>query len=152
MRAHRPVSISSVPVSEGIEIRQGCQPGSELWVNFPVVLVRFYPARLVGICPRLRHLGWDQCSHRLTSRPLASCHHHCLQAVCKVLGYPEGAAAELLDGTLKLRYCTTVLPSGPLLGLFLGEAGKERGATAHLSHDDSCTVKPGRHVPEFLCM
>ena len=24
------------------------------------------------------------------------------------LGYPSGAAAELLDGTLKLRYCTTI--------------------------------------------
>ena len=26
-----------------------------------------------------------------------------------VSGYPQGAAAELLDGTLKLRNCTTVL-------------------------------------------
>ena len=25
VRAHRPISISSVPVSEGIEIRQGCR-------------------------------------------------------------------------------------------------------------------------------
>ena len=25
-----------------------------------------------------------------------------------VLGYPSGAPAELLDGTLKLRYCTTI--------------------------------------------
>ena len=26
----------------------------------------------------------------------------------EVLGYPKGAAAQLLDGTLKLRYCTTI--------------------------------------------
>ena len=26
------------------------------------------------------------------------------------LGYPNGAVAELLDGTLKLRQCTTILP------------------------------------------
>ena len=29
-------------------------------------------------------------------------------AVCGVLGYPKGSAAELLDGSLKLRRCTTV--------------------------------------------
>ena len=42
--------------------------------------------------------------------------HQCLSAVCGVLGYPEGSAAELLDGSLKLRYCTTVLPSSFPLG------------------------------------
>ena len=55
---------------------------------------------------RLRHLGWNQCSHGLDSRPLESCHHQCLKAVCEVLGYPKGSALELLDGTLKLRHCT----------------------------------------------
>ena len=54
----------------------------------------------------LRHLGWIQCSHGLTSRPLESCQHQCLKAVCGVLGYPQGSALELLDGTLKLRHCT----------------------------------------------
>ena len=39
------------------------------------------------------------------SGPLESCHHQCLRAV---LGYPASAAAERLDGTLKLRFCTTV--------------------------------------------
>ena len=57
---------------------------------------------------RLRHLGWNQCSHGLSSRPLESCHHQCLQAICGVLGYPKGSALELLDGTLKLRHCTEV--------------------------------------------
>ena len=28
-----------------------------------------------------RHLWWVQCSHGLTSRPLESCHHQCLQFV-----------------------------------------------------------------------
>ena len=55
---------------------------------------------------RLRHLGWTQCSHGLSSRPLESCHHRCLTAVCEVLEYPKGSALELLDGTLKLRHCT----------------------------------------------
>ena len=45
-RAHRP-NFSSVPVSEGIEIRKGSQFAGSL----VVVLVGSYPARLVGICP-----------------------------------------------------------------------------------------------------
>ena len=52
---------------------------------------------------RLRHLGWGEFSRGLTSRPLESCHHQCLKAVCGVLGYPSGAAAELLDGTLTIQ-------------------------------------------------
>ena len=44
----------------------------------------------------------------LTSGPLESCRHQCLEAVCDVLGYPRGSALELLDGTLKLRHCTTL--------------------------------------------
>ena len=39
---------------------------------------------------------------------MESCHYQCLKAVCGVLGYPKGAAAEFLDGTLKLRHCTTI--------------------------------------------
>ena len=56
----------------------------------------------------------------LTSRPLESCHHQCLKAVCEVLGYPKGSVLELLDGTLKLRHCTTVLPCVFSLCLYLG--------------------------------
>ena len=54
----------------------------------------------------LRHVGWNQCSHGLNSRPLEPCDHQCLTAVCDVLGYPKGSPLELLDGTLKLRHCT----------------------------------------------
>ena len=80
-------------------------------------LVRALIKLLAGIarfltCPvgkhlsRLSPLGWEQCSHGLTARPRGSCHPHCLEAVCGLLGHPAGAAAELLDGTLKLRHCT----------------------------------------------
>ena len=44
----------------------------------------------------------------LTSRSLESFHHQCLRAVCGVLGYPKGSAAELLDESLNLQFCTTV--------------------------------------------
>ena len=46
-----------------------------------------------------------------------------------VLGYPEGSAAELLDGTLKLCYCTTIFTKQflpcvlPRLGKGVGKRG-----------------------------
>ena len=38
----------------------------------------------------------------------------------EVLGYPKRSAAELLDGTLKLRYCSTMFSNCFSLGLYLG--------------------------------
>ena len=111
VRANRPIFTPSVPVSEGIEIRHGCQFLSSLvraLAKVPGGLGRFAPCHLGSHMSRLRHLGWNQCSHGLSSRQLESCHHQCLKAVCGVLGYPKGATAELLDGTLKLRFCTTI--------------------------------------------
>ena len=70
-------------------------------VSYLVGLGRFLPCNLGTHLSRLRHVGWNQCSHGLDSRPLESCHHQCLKALCGVLGY-----LELLDGTLKLRHCT----------------------------------------------
>ena len=111
VRANRPILIPSVPVSEGIEIRHSCQCISSLvraLSKLPGGLGRFLPCGLGSHMSRLRHLGWNQCSHGLSSRPPESCHHQCLEAVCGVLGYPKGLALELLDGTLKLRHCTEV--------------------------------------------
>ena len=91
--------------------RYGCQFISSLvraLAKLPGGLGRFLPCGLGSHMSRLRHLGWNQCSHGLTSRPLESCHHQCLKAACGVLGYPKGSALELLDGTLKLRHCTDV--------------------------------------------
>ena len=111
VRAHRPMFIPSVPVTEGIEIRHGCQFLSSFIRALSELsggLGRFLPCNLGSHMSRLRHLGWNQCSHGLSSRPIESCHHQCLTAVCGVLGYPKGSALELLDGTLKLRHCTEV--------------------------------------------
>ena len=98
-------------MTEGIEIRHGCQFLTSLLRALSKLsggFGRFLPCSLVSHMSRLRHLGWNQCSHGLTSRPLESCHHQCLKAVCGVLEYPDGSALELLDGTLKLRHCTEV--------------------------------------------
>ena len=102
--------ILSVPVSEGLEIRHGCQCISSLvraLAELPGGLGRFLLSWVGSHISRLRHLGWNQCSHGWTTRPLESCHHQCFQAVWG-LGYPKGSALELLDGTLKLRHCTTL--------------------------------------------
>ena len=79
VRAHRPILIPSVPVTEGIEIRHGCQFLSSLLRTLSKLsggCSRFLPCSLGSHMSRLRHLGWNQCSHGLSSRPLESCHHH----------------------------------------------------------------------------
>ena len=120
---------------------------------------RFLPCGIGPHMSRLRHLGWNQCSHGLSSRPLESCHHQCLSAVCGVLGYPKGSAAELLDGSLKLRFCTTVfakqisplppLSPPPLPPWSLPKVGNGGGkrcdvTPGHSSDDRSSTVKSVR--------
>ena len=130
VRAGRPILFPSVPVSEGIEIRHGCQFLSSLVRALAKLLGglgRFMPCYLGSHMSRLRHVGWNQCSHGLDSRPLESCHHQCLKALCGVLGYPKGSALELLDGTLKLRHCTDLFTkrfppwSLPRVGSGVGE-------------------------------
>ena len=89
VRANRPLSFSSVPVSEGIEIRYGCQLISRLvraLAKLPGGMGRFLPCGFGSHMSGLRHLGWNQCSHGLTSRPLESFHHLCLKAVCGGFG------------------------------------------------------------------
>ena len=122
-RAGRPILLPSVPVSEGIEIRHGCQFLSSLvraLAKLPGGLGRFMPCSLGSHLSRLRHVGWNECSHGLNSRPLESCHHQCLKAICGVLGYPKGSALELLDGTLSSDTALIFLPSVFPLGLYLG--------------------------------
>ena len=108
-------------------------------------LGRFLPCQVGTHLSRLRHLGWNQCSHGLTSRPLESCHHHCLSAVCGLLGYPKGSAAELLDGALKLRCCTTPFSNKfPTWSLPPVENGRVRSfgaATGHSVGEGSNMVK-----------
>ena len=61
VRANRPILIPSVPVSEGIEIRHGCQFLSGLvraLVKLPGGIGRFLPCRIGSHMSKLRHLGW----------------------------------------------------------------------------------------------
>ena len=60
VRANHPILIRSVPVSEGVEIRHGCQIVSSLvgaFSKLPGGMGRFLPC---GVCPHMsrpRHLG-----------------------------------------------------------------------------------------------
>ena len=62
-----------------------------------------------------------------------------------VLGYPKGSAAELLDGTLKLRYCTTLFTTRfpPWSLPWVGNGGGKRqvGTAGHLSDPGGNLVK-----------
>ena len=83
-RASRPILIPSVPVSEGIEIRHGCQFLSSLvraLAKMSGGIGRFLLCWVGSHMSRLRHLGWNQCSHGLTSRPCESCHDQCPKSV-----------------------------------------------------------------------
>ena len=77
--------------------RDGCQFVCSLVrasSKLPGGLGRFLPCRINSHMSRLGHLGWNQCSHGLTSRPSESCHHQCIEAVCGVLGYPKGSIVD----------------------------------------------------------
>ena len=87
LRANRLICFPLAPVSEGIQIRQGRQFISSLFSALGKLsggVGRFIPCAVGGHMSRLRHLGWSQCSHGLTSRPLESCHHACLRALCVI--------------------------------------------------------------------
>ena len=119
--------------------------------KLPGGIGRFLPCGDGSHMSRLRHLGWNQCSHGLTSRPSGSCHHQCLQAVCEVLGNPKGSASELLDGTLKLPHCTTIFPCAfsPWSLPRVGHGGGKRLFFITGHHLDECGL-PERHVLVFL--
>ena len=75
VRAGRPILLPSVLVPEGIEIRHGCQFLSSLvraLAKLPGGLGWFLPCGPGSHMSRFRHLGWNQCSHGLTSNRILS--------------------------------------------------------------------------------
>ena len=138
LRANRPICFPPAPVSEGIQIRQGCQFISSLFRALGKIsggVGRFIPCAAGGHMSRLRHLGWLQCSHGLTSGLWNP-------SLCELFGYPRGAAAELLDGSRKLRHCTstfsTELPPWSVSGVY-GRGGVVGSSTT--THGDSSEVR-----------
>ena len=108
-RPGRCVQIGTSPVSEGVQIRVGCQFVGSMFRSLsklPGGLSRFIPGSQGPQLSRLRHLGWLQCSHGLSCRPLESSLPGCLGPLLDLMGYPAGAVGALSNKVLRIRYYT----------------------------------------------
>ena len=110
LRSRRPLAFSGFSVGFGQEIRHGCQFLHSLFRalgHLPGGLARFIPCQPSAHYARLSHSGWERYGHGLSSRPRESCDLQILAPLLDFFGYPDGAATELFNGTLKLRYSST---------------------------------------------
>ena len=108
-RPGRVIHVGTSPISDGVQIRLGCQFIGSLFrclSKLPGGFGRFIPGSLGPHLSRLGHLGWLQCGHGLTCRPLESSLPGCLEPLLYLLGYPAGAVGALSNGFLRIRYCT----------------------------------------------
>ena len=77
--------------------------------GLPGGLGRFLPCRLSANHCRLRSISWERCGH--TSRPLEASGTGFLDDLLSLFGYPSGSGQSLLDGSLRMRYCSTIFSS-----------------------------------------
>ena len=64
------------------------------------------PCRIGGKHCRLRHIGWELSGRGLTSRPRETADPRFLSSLPVVFGYPRNCGADLIRGSVPLRYCT----------------------------------------------
>ena len=70
-------------------------------------LGRFAPCSIGANHCRGRHVGWERCSHGLTSRPRESASGAFLDQLLLLFQYLPWFSRALLVGTLPLRCCST---------------------------------------------
>ena len=108
----------------------------------PGGLGRFLPGDIGANHGRLRHIGWEKCSHGLTSRPRETSSVWFLDELLVLFGYPAASGADLLAGTLPLRYYsesfarrnpTWRLPESGNVASFLASGELVRGGPSALS-------------------
>ena len=71
-RVGRPISVSAVPFGPGIDIWRSCRFFEAIFRALrmlPGGLSRFLHGDIGANHCRLRHIGWEKCSHGLMSRP-----------------------------------------------------------------------------------
>ena len=69
------------------------------------------------------HIGWETCGDGLTCRPRQTADEVFLDDLLHLSGYPGRSVAALLAGTLKLKYCSSVVSRNrPTWGL--GQPGR----------------------------
>ena len=108
LRPGRPISVSAVPFGPGIDIWRSCRFIGALMRSLcllPGGLRRFVPCSIGANHCRLRHIGWENCGHGLTSRPRESASELFLNELLGLFRYPPKSGRALLGGTLTLRYC-----------------------------------------------
>ena len=136
-RPGRCVNIDSPPVSEGVQIRVGCQFVGSMFRRLgrlPGGLGRFVPGSLGPHLCRLHHLAWLQCSHGLSCRPLESSLPGCLGPLLDLLGYPAGGQLRLF---LIEFYVLDIVPNRGLKSFPLG--GLVRGPPVSGNLISGCT-------------
>ena len=69
----------------------------------PGGLGRFVPCSIGANHCRLRHLGWERCSHGLTSRPQEGASGPFLDQLLLLFHYPPRSSGALLTCSLPLR-------------------------------------------------
>ena len=115
-------------------------------------LARFLPCQPSAHFARLSHLGWGRYGHGLSSRPRESCDHQILAPLLDFFGYPDGAATELFNGTLKLRYSSTPfskkLLSWPVSHLSgcMPVVGPGPGTSVHFPDHDLVSERPAKRL------
>ena len=144
-RVGRPISVSAVPFGPGIDIWRSCRFFGAIFRALrllPGGLGRFLPGDIGANHGRLRHIGWEKCSHGLTSRPRETSSVWFLDELLVLFGYPAASGADLLAGTLPLRYFsesfarrvpTWRLPGDGNVAGFFASGGLVRGGSSALS-------------------
>ena len=149
-RVGRPISVSAVPFGPGIDIWRSCRFLGSIFRALrllPGGLGRFLPGDIGANHGRLRHVGWEQCCHGLTSRPRETSSVWFLDELLVLFGYSAASGADLLAGTLPLRYCsvsfarripTWRLPENGSVARFLASGELVRGGPSALSAALGC--------------
>ena len=144
-RVGRPISVSAVPFGPGIDIWRSCRFFGAIFRALrmlPGGLGRFLPGDIGANHGRLRHIGWEKCCHGLTSRPRETSSVGFLDELLLLFGYPAASGADLLAGTLPLRYYSesfartipaSRLPESGNVASFLASGELVRGGPCALS-------------------
>ena len=91
LRPARPISVSAVPFGPGIDFWRSCRFIGALMRSLcllPGGLGRFAHCSIGANHCRLRHTGWEKCSHGLTSRPRESASLHFLDELLALFSVP----------------------------------------------------------------
>ena len=114
LRPGRPISVSAVPFGSGIDIWRSCRVIGAFMRSLcllPGGLGRFVACSIGANHCRLRHIGWEKCSHGLTSRPRESASGPFLDQLLLLFQYPPRVfwCAACWDFSFSVLFCQVCL-------------------------------------------